>query len=173
MARHSADVDSRPHDVTHMWEIHKEILRTLVLGFRPAEIAQMFGVTIGFISNLRNSPLAQGYLETLEVARDASTAEVSRELMQTCPTAAKILKDVIDGKTDATLRTQIDVAKDWLSRSGFPKVTKTETTGKVGIDEETLDMLKGRAAKAKQEAIENNVFAEATEAEIISEEKSA
>lgn len=169
MARHpdTTEVETRPQDVTYMWEIHKEILRTLVLGFRPKEIAQMFSVTEGFISNLRNSPLARRYLETLEIARDSATAEVARELIETCPTAAKLLKDVIEGSTSASLNLQVETAKDWLSRAGFPKVQKTESINKHGIDAETLDVLKKRATAATAEAKKHEIIAE------FEEEKSA
>jgi len=161
MARHPQMIEDRPQNVTHLWELHKEILRTLVLGFRPREIAQMFHVTEGFVSNLRNSPLAQGYLSTLEVARDAATTEVARELIETCPTAAKLLKDVIEGKeTSANINLRVSTAKDWLSRGGFPTVQKSETSSKHGIDEETLDALKQRAADARAEAQRNEVLIE-------------
>lgn len=167
MARHpDIPVETRPQDVTHLWELHKEILRSLVLGFRPQELAQMFNVTEGFISNLRNSPMAQQYLATLEVARDASTAEVARELMQTCPTAAKLLKDVIKGDIPASLSLQISTAKDWLSRGGFPPVSKTENVNKHGLTEETLNILKERANKAREEAINSNAIADADYEEV-------
>lgn len=160
MARHPTLACDKSYRVTHLWELHKEMLRMLVLGFKPKEICSMYGVSEGFLSNLRNSPLARAYIEPLEVARDAATAEVSRELVQTAPKAAKLLKDVITGNESASLRLKVQAAQDWLSRSGFPRVQKSESVGKVGIDDDTLSVLKERANAAREEAKRNEVIAE-------------
>ena len=165
MAKHPdirIDDTVRPQDITHLWEQHNEILRMLVLGYKPKELAAMFNVSEGFISNLRNSPLAAAQLEILNVARDAATVEVSRDLVATAPAAKDILKNVILGNIDASLNQQIETAKDWLSRSGFPKLTKTETSTKHGLDAETVSMLKSRAEEAAKDAAEHSVAADFT-----------
>lgn len=168
MARHPdtrALGEVKPTDITHLWEQHKEILRMLVLGYKANELALQFNVSEVFISNLRNSPLARDHLEILEVARDAATMEVSRDLIETAPKAKNILKKIITGDTDATLAMQVETAKDWLSRAGFPKLQKTETKHTDGIDSQTLSMLKDRALEASKEASRHEVKAEFTVAE--------
>jgi len=157
-----ATAEPKPYHVEHIQEIHHEVLRLLILGRRPKEIAAITGLTESFISKLRNSPVCRERLEVLGVAKDAETVATSRIIARVQPRAAKLLEDVIEGKIDASVGRKIKTAQDMLSRGGHAPVQHIRDEHTYGITKETLDALKQRAedaralAEADYEVVEEN-----------------
>lgn len=147
MGRHP---DGKPKDyhVTHMWDIHEEALRLLAVGKRPKDIAAITGLTEQFISKLRNSPIAQERLAILGVARDVEATKTGAIIARVQSKAAQLLEEVVDGKRDANLGQQIDVAKDMLSRGGNSPVQRIKKDIQYGISKSALDAMKARNVEA-------------------------
>jgi len=131
---------------------HQEIIRLIVLGLENKAIAAMLGVTPQTVSNVRNSPLAQHYMDTLKIARDATTVDIGRTLVQVAEKGAKYLDELIDGVHDdqgVTPGLKAKVSWDALSRVGHSPVVRTHTINEDRITPEMLELMKERSAKAK------------------------
>ncbi len=149
MGRHP-DGKSKEYRVEHLWESHHEVLRLLVLGRKPKEIAAITGFGENFISNLRNSPIAEEQLEILSVGRDAETVAATTIIAKAQPKAAQLLADIINGEEEASVNQKIGVAQDMLSRGEHGHVQRVKADIKHGLSDETLALIKERAAEAKE-----------------------
>ena len=112
--------------VNEMWEIHHEIVRRLVLGQRPVNIAKALNVSNQMIAYVKNSPVVKNQIEIQRAARDADTIDISKRIRENAPTALKLLEDVIDGEVDGekvTLGLRVREAGNMLNRGGYAPVT--------------------------------------------------
>ncbi len=159
MGRHP-DGKAKTYHVEHMWEAHHEVLRLLVLGRKPTEIAAITGFTEQFISHLRNSPIAQEQLAVLSVGRDVETVAATKIIASAQPKAAQLLKDVINGEVEATVGQQINTAQDMLSRGEHGHVQRVKADIRHGLTDATLALIKDRAAEAKEAMERDSVAAD-------------
>jgi len=89
--------NKRTFEVSHMWELHHEITRRLLLGQKNADIARSLNISEVMVSYTRNSPIVQEKLEIMKGARDAETIDLSKRIRENAPKALKLLEDAIDG----------------------------------------------------------------------------
>ncbi len=149
MARPRMLAEERYYNVTEMTERHHEILRMIVLGKENSEIAARLNITPQTVSDLRRSPIAQDYLNVLQIARDAETAEVSGIIARGQPVAAKLLERVINRKEeDAGIALIVKTAQDFLSRGGNSPIQKTQVESSHHISPDTIELIKQRRAEA-------------------------
>lgn len=107
--------------VSEMWDLHFEIARYVLLGWKNVDIAEQLGVTPQTISNVRNSPIVQEHLAIISGARDADTVDLDKEIKASAPTALKLLIDVINGDgegTGAPISLRVKTAENMVARVG-------------------------------------------------------
>lgn len=144
------DGEEKSYRVVRLMEQHHEVLRLLVLGRKPREIAAITGLCENFISNLRNSPIAKQQLEILMVGRDAEAVETATVIARVQTRAAKLLEDVIRGDVIASVGEKIKTAQDMLSRGGTSPIQRIKSEIQYGLTEEALEEIKSRRLEAKQ-----------------------
>ena len=135
--------------VSHMWEIHHEIARRLVLGQKNVEIAEALNVTPVMVSNVRNSPIVQERITILKGARDADTIDLAREIKEVAPEALGLLKDIIRGENDganAPIGLRARTSENMLARvgHGVPHKVQTENVHTI-LTAEDIAEIKRRA----------------------------
>jgi len=141
------DPNERVVQIQHLWDKHREVLRLIALGHGNKDIGQICGYSPQTIANIRNSPICRQHLEVLQAARDSTTVDVARVLLEDAPKSLQLLQEVRDGEHGAAVATRAQVAQDLLSRAGFPKITKLEGNVSHGIvTEEILERVKARRA---------------------------
>ena len=111
-------------EVSEMWEVHKEITRLLLLGYKNVEIAERLGVSEVMVSYTRNSKVVEDKLEIMEGARDADTVDLSREIKIKAPIALALLEDVLKGEEGtigelASPALRVKTAENWMDRAGY------------------------------------------------------
>ena len=112
--------------VNEMWEIHHEIVRRLVLGQRPVNIAKSLNVSVQMIAYVKNSPVVKNQIEIQRAARDADTVDISKRIRENAPTALKLLEDVIAGEVDGekiSVGMRAREAGNMLNRGGYAPIT--------------------------------------------------
>jgi hypothetical protein len=142
--------EMRKHwQVGKIWDLHREIMRRIMLGQKNTVIAQALGCGTQTVSNVRNSPVIEDQLTIMRGARDAGTISLSKDIQEFAPIALGLLKDIIEGKNQgaaASINLRAKEANNWLDRPGstIQKVSKVE--GIVGhFTGEELMEIKNRA----------------------------
>lgn len=138
---------SRRWKISEMWEIHHEITRLLVLGWKNVEIAEHLGVTQVMVSAVRNSPVVQDKLAIMKAARDADTIDVAREIQEIAPAALELLKEIIGGDVqDASIALRAKTAESMLDRAGHGAINRSQIQNvPYYLTEDEIEDLKRRA----------------------------
>jgi hypothetical protein len=118
--------ERRTFEVDKMWEIHREISRLLLLGFKNTEIAERLNVSPAMISYTRNSQVVKDQIGLMEGARDADIIDLSKEIRIKAPKALKLLEQIIDEEPGtigelASPALKAQTAEKWLNRAGYPE----------------------------------------------------
>jgi transcriptional regulator with XRE-family HTH domain len=79
-----------------MWQVHHEIVRMKILGFKATEIAEKLNVSVQMVSYTLNSEVVKDKLAVMEGARDADTVEVAKEIAKMFPKALKVYDKILD-----------------------------------------------------------------------------
>jgi len=106
--------ENKQYQISHLWEMHKEIIRLLVMsdrGYTNKYIGEQVGCTAQTVSNVRNSPLAREEIAKLSGARDESAKELAQRVREIAPLAIDLLRETMseamtDGATDPKLLSQ-------------------------------------------------------------------
>lgn len=107
--------------VSDMWDLHHEIARYILLGWKNVDIAAKLNINQQTVSIVRNSPVVQEHLAVMQGARDAETIDLAKEIREIAPTALGLLKDVINGDNDAKnapIGLRARTAENMLARVG-------------------------------------------------------
>jgi len=115
-------INNRHWTVNEMWEVHHEIARLLLLGYKGVNVAKQLGVSPQMVSNVRNSPVVQDKLAIMKGARDADTIDLSKEIRDSAPDALSLLKDIIRGDNEgagANLPLRAKTAESMMDRAGY------------------------------------------------------
>ncbi len=112
--------ERKTFEVNKMWEVHKEIVRKLLLGEKNSEIAEDLGVSEVMVSYTRNSKVVQSQLSIMGAARDADTIDLAREIREKAPEALKLLYGIIEdnGETNS-MSLAAKTAENWMDRAGY------------------------------------------------------
>jgi hypothetical protein len=113
-----------------MWERHYEIMRRLISGDRPCDIAASFNMTDTRMSIIVNSPLFQARLLEMRERANAGAADVMQRITRASIDAMTILECAIKAKRgdrefDLKPMEQVRVAQDLLDRAGYGAVQKS------------------------------------------------
>lgn len=135
--------------VGEMWEVHHEIARLILLGWKNVEIAKRLKCSSQMVSNVRNSPVVQDKLAIMKGARDADSIDLSREIRESAPDALRLLQDIIRGDNDAQdapLSLRAKTAESMMDRAGYsaPKRIQSESIS-YALTKEEIEEIKRRA----------------------------
>lgn len=149
-------IDRKSWQVGQLWELHHEVIRMLMLGMKQCDIATKLGISDCQVSKIKNSQVVQDRMALMRAARDVDTVQISRDILNTAPSALKLLKNIIDGDgvgTQATIGLRAKVAENMLDRAGFGATKKIQTDNAVTFyDGDAIERLKQRAQIPVQEA---------------------
>jgi DNA-binding transcriptional MerR regulator len=144
-------VERRSYDIKQLWEHHHTILRMVALGMSNKEIADTVGCTPQTVSNVRNSPMAQGVLDQHREKLDEEVVTMAERINRFAPTALALLEDIIDGRRDAPMGLQAKTAENYLARAGYGPVHKAVNLSQ-HLTREDIERIKERAAAAQNES---------------------
>ena len=148
-------------EVSRMWEVHKEITRLLLLGYKNVEIAERLGVSEVMVSYTRNSKVVEDKLEVMEGARDADTVDLSIEIKRKAPIALALLEEVMKGEkglgTVASPALRVKTAENWMDRAGYA-VNRGNSGVQLHAHFDAQDIL-----ELKKRALESGVVIDAEE----------
>jgi hypothetical protein len=114
--------------VNELWELHHEVIRLLLLGFKNKDIAQTMGISAVQVSNIRNSPVVQRRLAELHDIRDAEAFDARKEIDAALPESFQLLRSIIRGTDegrDASINLRARTAENMIDRA-VPKKTQHE-----------------------------------------------
>lgn len=97
--------------------IHREVIRRLVMGQRPADIAMALGISEGTIYNMQRSELFQQELQRMQGLRDKNAVDVSDVLRDIAPVALNVVERIMYSSQSDKVR--LDAARDILNRAGY------------------------------------------------------
>ena len=141
--------EGRKYQIKSIWDLHHEIMRLAVLGWKSTEIAQQLGCTPETVSNTLGSELVKRQLEVMRGARDSDTIDVLEEIKRLAPTALETIKGVMED-INSGARTRLTAAIDIMDRAGYaaPKVIEGRFTN-VHLTVEEIEDIKRRAQSAR------------------------
>ena len=156
----------RTFEVERMWEVHREISRLILLGYKNNEIAERLGVTPIMVSYTRNSEVVEKKVAKLGAERDEEAIDLAKEIRLKAPVALKLLENVMNGEEGtlgevASVGLKAKTAENWLGRAGFPS---TKPAGGVHLhahfSADELEAIKKRARENSIIDVTNDVVAQ-------------
>ena len=151
--RHDKD-KPRKYEISNLMDHHKENARLILMGYaHNKDIAEMVGLGIQQVSNIRNSKVFKDNMDILQAARDADSLSVARRIASMAPKAVMRLDEVIDKPINAK-DNDLDpaliarVAGDILDRAGHGGINKVMS----------LHMTPDEIKKMKEDAIKSGMI---------------
>lgn len=136
---------------------HHRVARLIAAGFRPAEVAEATGYSLGTVAHFKKDPAFQELMasyrpDAIEVIRDA-TAEYEGLLIANRAKAERKIADRLDDEDDdrITTRDLITIARDAADRTGVGKRT-TNVNINIGL---ARDLEDAQARRARAKTIDN------------------
>ena len=159
------DVDKRRNPsgnkntrIKNLWEVHHEISRLLLLGYKNTRIAEAIGISKERVSQVRNDPLMQRKLALMRGARDNEAIEVADRMKAIDPIAVEVFKKVMEtALEDDAFIADKDLRRDAIASGKIvvdhthPKEVKSEHL--VGFV--TLEQIQ----EAKKRALQGGAYA--------------
>ena len=112
---------NRKYNIQGMWDIHHEILRLLLIGMKPIEVAKTLNISPVTVSYTANSPIAKRRLDVMRGARDADALDVSQQIKNLCPAAVRVLEDSLSSDLEAN---RLKASLAILDRAGHAPVQR-------------------------------------------------
>jgi len=136
---------------------HRDIVRRLVVGQLPKEIASDLGMNIQTIVSLQSDPLFDSELRDTEREIKSKLSErmdVMQKLERIAEAAANVVESAVDGMVDGVevpLHLRMKSAFDVLDRTGYNKPNKTqvEFTNPAELIIKAYDMNHGQESEQK------------------------
>ena len=123
LRRASSHGRSKTYTVAQMWDLHHEIARLIVLGWKNTRIAEHLKCSSQQVSNVRNSPVVQEHIAILRGTRDADTIDIAKDIKELAGSGMSILRGIIeDGEFDGEKAPLIMRAREQnniLDRAGY------------------------------------------------------
>ena len=116
--------NGRKLQIQRIWDLHHEIMRLAILGWKPTYIAEHLSITPQTVSNTLGSELCKRQMEVMRGSRDTDTVDVLEEIKRLAPVALKTIETLMEN--DPSGRTRLGAAVDILDRAGFaaPKIVE-------------------------------------------------
>jgi hypothetical protein len=142
--------NDRSFSLKKMNQVHKDIIRRIVLGMSNKDIAAELGVSEATVVNTKYSPIVQSQLANMNASLDVETMEVASEITKLAPIAAMLLKEVmLDGNVKP--ETRVTAARDILDRAGHAAVKRVQVDHKK-MDDDKIAAIKEAAVERMRRA---------------------
>lgn len=154
-------------EVSHMWEVHHEIVRRRLLGQKVVNIARDLGVSEAMVSYTLNSPVVRDKLSIMKGARDAETLDLAKRIRENAPKSLKLLEEIIEGEVDGTpvgVTLRAREANTMLARAGYGPITNIK--GAVAHAHFTGEDIKEIKKRAIESGVKSGVVVDADMEEI-------
>jgi predicted transcriptional regulator len=132
----------RKYEVTHIWDIHKEIMRLLVCGMKQVDIATHLGITAAMVSYTANSAIAKRQMELMHAAADMDAVAVQKRIQEIAPVALDQLEHLLMEGNEAT---RFKTATDILDRAGHGAVKTLRMEHSGALNKADIEEIKARA----------------------------
>lgn len=110
--------------IQHMWELHHNIVRLLLLNWSVKDIAEQLGVHPKTVTTTKNSEIVKRKLDLMRAARDKEAIDVAVSIKNLAPKAIEVIEGILDSDT-ASAKDRLTAAKDVLDRAGYMPVQKS------------------------------------------------
>ena len=123
-------IQRRNVTVKHMTDRHQEIIRRIVRGEKPTEVAAAVGMTKAWVSTCIHSPILRKRIEQLQGEADEKAVDIRTRLLEISDSALDVLENIVKKQNDANdapLNLRASVAKDLLDRAGYGAVKRVES----------------------------------------------
>ena len=110
-------------EATQMWDNYQEVIRRVVLGQKNVDIARDLNLAPETVSYIKNSPLVQERIQTLQAQADADTVTMATRIKELAPIALGLIESSIKSGQVGTEKIpalkRIEHANGILDRAGF------------------------------------------------------
>jgi len=96
---------------------HREIVRRLVIGQRPSEIARALGLSVRQVSAIKNSEVVRRFIDMLQTRRDEAAVDIRRQIEELAPQAVEVLREAMESE-ESPWAIRVRAAMDVLDRAG-------------------------------------------------------
>lgn len=140
----------RRYDAKKLTELHHNILRLHMLGYKGREIAEKLGCSTMTVSNALNSSLGRFQTSIIRAELDGTAVEAAKQIRQLAPKAIRLIEEVMDDD-EAPISVRLRAAQDALDRAGFAAVKKVDMRNtSVSLTKDDLESLKQAALERAQ-----------------------
>lgn len=131
----------RQYAIETMWNVHHEIVRLAVMGFKQVDIANQLNISEVTVSYTLNSPIVKRKLDCMHAARDLQAIDVAKQIQALAPKAIEAMEVLLESDVASVkLRAAVDI----LDRAGHGAVKKEMSlVGHLG--KEDIEEIKARA----------------------------
>jgi len=116
--------------LTHLWERHREIMRRLISGHRPSDIAKDLGMTNTRMSIIMNSPAFKSELARLSRRADEAALDIQGRIAKSAVQAMALLEQALDPTAALHQKLSaakvVDTAQDMLDRAGHSAIKRQQ-----------------------------------------------
>jgi len=116
--------------LTYLWERHREMMRRIVAGDKPIEIARDMNMTPTRMSIIMNSPAFKNELARLSSKADEAALDIRTRIRGSAVKAMDLLEQALDPKAalhqSLSGANKVKVAQDMLDRDGHGAVQKAQ-----------------------------------------------
>lgn len=131
-----------------------EIVRLRHLGMQVQDIATSMGLQKRVVTEFLKTDMARDRLQDLSLGRDDAVRDISKQIDAMQPGALKVLKDIIEGETEAHIALKQKTAVEVLGMGGNGKTIKVEGRHIHGV------LIEGGLAAVSRRVIEMELAAE-------------
>ena len=92
---------SEREGVVSIWEIHHQVARLLVLGYKNTQISEILGLTKERVSAIRNSPMIIRMIEMMKAEADLEVIDIRKQIQEFAPRAFEVVKEVVENEENS------------------------------------------------------------------------
>jgi predicted transcriptional regulator len=146
--------ENRKYQLQALNNIHHEVLRYALLGYKSRQIANMLGVTEPTVCNALNSAKGRQQMSIMRGARDTNSIDIAKDLVEFAPRCVEVLKELVDGE-EQPMHLRAKYAIEMLGIAGHVKPQRVQVQGSVA--HLTADEILAIKNQARQLAVTSGI----------------
>lgn len=146
--------ENRKYQLQSLNDLHHEVLRLSLLGWKPKDIANWLGITEPTVCNVTNGAKGRQQLAILRAVRDGATIDLAKDIAEYAPRAWELYKEALeDPNLQPALRLKYGLEAVGLAGHVKPQRIQQQ----VAVAHLTSDEISAIKLRARQLAIESGV----------------
>lgn len=142
----------RQYEPQRLGQLHREILRLLILGYSNKHVAQLLGCTPETVCNAKNSAVGAAQLGLMHMARDSRFIDAQAYVSENAGRNIQMLQELAEDPMIPP-QTRARVLTDLVGIAGFVRPQRVQIQGNVThLTLEDIERIKERARLACSEA---------------------